>query len=245
MAVLSHEGTYPIMYGSWPLPVGSEHRYGYIARPDAAGRFPVVLVLPSLEGLTSFEKDMCRTLARAGIAAIALEFYRDGATSLAGYDGLDDARAITDIDEIHDFIVSPDVDWNVSSYVGVLGTDVGGRFGIISGGTRPWVKSLIVAYTPLTGDEERHYQVADYLDHLPVPVLGLYGRDDGLIDNSTVDEAQRRNAHGQWLLYEDAGHDFLDIEAEGFDSASASDATARILAFFRATLPPAEEEDLG
>jgi dienelactone hydrolase len=97
----------------------------------------------------------------------------------------------------------------------------------------------------LTGDDERHFQVAKYLDHLPVPVLGLYGRDDELIDNSTVDEAQRRNEHGQWLLYQDAGHDFLDVEAEGFDSDSAADATARILAFFHATLPSAQEEDLG
>lgn len=245
MAVLSHEGTHPIMYGSWPLPIGSEHRSGYIARPDAAGRFPVVLVLPSLNGLSSFEKDMCRTLARSGIVAISPEFYRHEVSSLQAYNSLDDARAITDIDELHDFIISSDVDWNVSADIGVLGTDVGGRFGIITAGTRPWVKSLVVAYTPLTGDEERHFQVAKYLDHLPVPVLGLYGRDDTLIDNSTVDEAQRRNSHGQWLLYQDAGHDFLDIESEGFDSAAAADATARILAFFSATLPPAEEEDLG
>jgi len=245
LAVLSHEGTHPIMYGSWPLPVGSQHRPGYIARPDAAGRFPVVLVLPSLNGLTSFEKDMCRTLARSGFVAISLEFYRGDVSPLESYSTLDDARAITDIDELHDFIVSSDVDWNVSADVGVLGTDVGGRFAIIAAGTRPWVKALVVGYTPLTGDDERHFQVAKYLDHLPVPVLGLYGRDDELIDNSTVDEAQRRNDHGQWLLYQDAGHDFLDVEAQGFDPDSAADATARILAFFHATLPPAEEEDLG
>ncbi|MBW3666486.1 MAG: dienelactone hydrolase family protein, partial [Actinobacteria bacterium] len=68
MAVLPHEGTYPIMYGSWPIPVGSGHRTGYISRPDEEGRFPVVFVLPSLEGVTGFEKDLCRRLARRGFA---------------------------------------------------------------------------------------------------------------------------------------------------------------------------------
>ena len=233
------------MYGSLPLPIGSGHQPGYIARPDAAGRFPVVLVLPSLNGLTSFEKDMCRTLARSGIVGISPDFYRSGDSPLEAYNGLDDSRAITDIDELHDFIVSDDVDWNVSKDIGVLGTDVGGRFAIVTAGTRPWIKALVVGYTPLTGDDERQFQVAEYLDHLPVPVLGLYGRNDELIDNSTVDEAQRRNGHGQWLLYQDAGHDFLDVEAKGFDSAAAADATARIVAFFKATLPAAEEEDLG
>jgi carboxymethylenebutenolidase len=97
----------------------------------------------------------------------------------------------------------------------------------------------------LTGDEDREHEVADYLDHLPVPVLALYGQDDDLIAVETVDEAQRRNDHGQWLLYEGAGHGFLDIAGDGYEPAAAEDAWARILAFFRATLPPPEIEDLG
>src|SRR5690606_13670444 len=63
VAVLSHEGTYPIMYGSYPVPVGAGYRRGYLARPDRAGRFPVVIVVPDLNGLSSFEKDICRTFA--------------------------------------------------------------------------------------------------------------------------------------------------------------------------------------
>ena len=233
------------MFGRWPLPIGSGHRSGYIARPDSAGKFPVVMVMPSLDGLGSYEKDLCRTLARSGIAAIAPDFYRDGDSPLDSYNRLADSRALTDIDEVYDFILSDDITWNVGTGLGLIGLDVGGRFAILASATRPWVRSLVVAYTPLTGDEHRDNQVAGYLDHLPVPVLGLYGQSDNLIETATVDEAQRRNDHGQWLLYEDAGHGFLDVEAEGYNEAAAADATARIIAFFRATLPPAEEEDLG
>jgi dienelactone hydrolase len=123
--------------------------------------------------------------------------------------------------------------------------DVGGRFAIAAAATRPWVKSLAVAYTPLTGDEDRGFQVASYLDNLPVPVLGLYGADDELIDAGTIDEAQRRNEHGLWLLYEGAGHGFLDVDADLYDADSAEEAFQRLIEFFKANLPQPEELDLG
>lgn len=245
MAVLSHEGTYPIMYGPWPIPVGASHRNGYIARPDEAGKVPVVFVVPDLDGMGSFEKDICRRLAREGFAALTVDLYGATGEPLDLYNSLTDDRALAVLDELHQFVVSDDVDWNVEDRMGVLGIDVGGRFAIIKSATRDWVRSLALCYTPLTGDEEREHQVADYLDHLPVPVLGLYGAEDDLIDAETVDEAQRRNDHGQWLLYEALGHGFLDIDGDDFDQAAADDAFARLVAFFRGSLAKAEIEDLG
>jgi len=245
LAVLSHEGTYPIMYGSWPIPVGSAHRTGYISRPDESGRFPIVFVLPGLEGMGSLEKDLCRRLAREGFAALSIDMYGATGDPLERYNALDDERALSVLDELFQFVVSDDVEWNVEDAVGILGTDLGGRFGLIKAATRDWVRSLAVCYTPLTGDEDRAHQVAMYLDHLPVPVLGLYGARDELIDIATVDEAQRRNDHGQWLLYDEAGHGFLDIEGAGFDQSAADDAFARLLAFFKATLASPMIEKLG
>ena len=245
MAVLSHEGTYPIMYGSIPIPVGAAHRGGYLARPDETGKVPTVVVVPDLDGLASFEKDLCRRLARGGFAAISIDIYARSGGGLDLYNDLTDDRALYVLDELHQFIVSDDVTWNLGDKLGLLATDVGGRFGLIKAATRDWVGSLALCYTPLTGDEDREHQVADYLEHLPIPVLGLYGADDELIDRSTVDEAQRRNDHGQWLLYEGVGHGFLDIDGPGFDQSAADDAFARLLAFFGATLPAAEIEELG
>ena len=48
VAVLPHEGTFSILYGTFPVPIGSGYRPGYLARPDEAGRFPVVFVLPGV-----------------------------------------------------------------------------------------------------------------------------------------------------------------------------------------------------
>lgn len=245
LAVLAHEGTYPILYGSFPIPFGASHRTGYLARPDETGKFPVVIVLPDLGGLDSFEKDLCRRLARTGIAAVAIDLYRDRTDPLSAYNGLTDQGALADVEEAYEFIMSGDVGWNAGDRVGLLGVDVGGRFALIQAARQPWVASVAIAYTPLTGDEEREHPVAGFLAHLPIPVLGLYGADDDLIDAGSVDEAQARNQHGQWLLYEGTEHGFLDPTAPGYHAGSADDALARIIAFFQATLPKPQIEELG
>jgi carboxymethylenebutenolidase len=245
LAVLAHEGTYPIMYGSMPLPVGATHRTGYLARPDEAGTFPVVIVVPDLTGMDSFEKDLCRRLARSGIAAVAVDLYRSEGDPLVAYNALSDNRALTDLDEIHEFIMSDDVAWNAGDTIGLLGLDVGGRFALLKAARAPWVASVAVAYTPLVGDDTRDLQVAEILGQLPVPVLGLYGGNDELIDTRSVDEAQARNEHGQWLLYDGAAHGFLDPTAPGYDESAAEDAIARLIPFFTQTLPAATVEDLG
>lgn len=244
MAVLPHEGTFAILYGAQPIPVGSTYRPGYMARPDEAGRFPVVLVLPGLTGLSSHIKDICRRLARRGFATLSPDLYGPG-DPLESYSGRSDREILTDLDESHGFVQSDDVFWALPARIGLLGLDVGGRLALILAATRPWVASVAVVSTPLTGDEDREHKVADFLDHLPVPVLGLYGATDDLISSQTVDEAQNRNEAGQWLLYDGAQHDFLDDDSEQYEAAAASDALTRITQFFQATLPQPETEDLG
>ena len=51
MATLPHEGTYSVMYGNLTVSVGSGYRGGYLARPDQAGRWPVVVVAHSSGGV--------------------------------------------------------------------------------------------------------------------------------------------------------------------------------------------------
>ena len=87
MAVLPHEGTFSILYGSHTVPVGATYRPGYLARPDEAGKFPVALIVPGLGGLGSAEKALARSLARNGVAALAVEVF-GGADSESRLSGL-------------------------------------------------------------------------------------------------------------------------------------------------------------
>jgi carboxymethylenebutenolidase len=241
MAALPHEGEYSVMYRTFPIPVGSSYRRGYLTRPDKAGRFPVVVLIPDVDGLNAHEKNLARRLARRGIAVASVHPFESATgSSLRAYAELDDREVVRILDETHEFLASDDIDWAHADRVGVLGLDIGGRFALIQAAHRPWVAAAAAVYTPLTGDEDRRFPVADMLEHLAPPVLGLYGAADELIAGESVDEAQRRNAGGSWLLYENAGHGFMNESHPGYDVAAAEDAVARLVAFFQTHLPAPE-----
>ncbi len=242
MSVLPHEGTHPILYGSIGVPVGSGFQPGYLARPDLSGAFPAVLVLHDIYGLTSHEKELCRRLARHGLVALAVDLYRGSAPSrdatfdeaVTAYLALPDDRALRDVDEAYEFLMSPDVPWAVKGPVGLLGIDVGGHLALLYAATHAHVGAVAAVCAPLAGDEERARQVAAALREIAVPVLGLYGADDELIPPQSLDAA--RKIGGTWLLYEGVGHDFLNEQAAGYDPAAASDAVARLTELFTTKL---------
>ena len=57
------------------IPVSGGTIRGYVARPKAAGRFPVVLVVNEVFGLHAYILDVCRRLSKLGYVAIAPGFF--------------------------------------------------------------------------------------------------------------------------------------------------------------------------
>ncbi len=219
---------------------------GYIARPDTRGRYPIVMLLGGVDGLTSAVKDLARQLARHGYVVIAPNLYRDlhpGSDSdleaqLDAYNRVPDRQAIQDVTDAISWIVEDDAAFGAPGPFAIFGIDVGGRLGLIyAAHHQDQVASLIVAYPPLAGDEHRQLSVGEAIGMLPMAVLGLFGGQDELVPVEGVDEAQSRNPHGQWLLYDGAGHDFLNAESDDYDAGAAGDAVARIIKLLAATLP--------
>ncbi len=245
MAVMAHEGSLEILYRDYPYPTGSGFTTGYLARPDRIGLYPVVVLLPGLQGITPAIKDTARRLARHGYSTLVPDLTRGRHPGprasfeelVRAYDAIDDRRAMADVDDAVAWAVNDDADWAREGRYGVFGIDVGGRFALTYAAHRQAeVGALVVAYAPLAGDEHRQLQVADALEMLPMPVLGLYGAEDELVPADGVDEAQRRNPHGTWIRYEGVGHDFLDDDADTYHGGAAADAMARVLALFDAVL---------
>jgi len=222
LSVLAHEGTYPILYGSHAVPVGSGHRPGYLARPDQAGQFPAVLVLPDA-GLTSHHKDLSRRLARHGFASVAIDLPQQ----------LSDAIAA--VEEALDFVLVND--WAIGGRVGVLGVGNGGSAGLVAGADQPAIRALALVSAHL----EDEGPVAASVQRLAVPVLGLYGADEP--PGSGIDDG--RIGTGTFVVYHGVGSGFMDDGSPRYDPAASADAYRRLIEFFRQVLPAPQLERMG
>ena len=224
MSVLAHEGTYPILYGSYAVPVGSGHAPGYLARPDQAGRFPGVLVLPDGR-LRSFHRELCRRLARHGLAALAVGLPSELES------------AVAHVAEAHEFLMSADVTWVIEHHLGIVGLGTGGGPGLLYAADHAEVRAVGLVSTIL--DEAG--PVASVLERLAVPVFGLYATTE--VSGSEVDDGRLPN--GSFVVYAGVSGGFLDDGAPSYDSSASADAGRRLIDFLTRTLPPPETPRLG
>ena len=105
MSVLAGEGSHVILYGSTTFTVRTRSHSGYLARPDMAGSHAVAVALGDV---TPGMKDLCRQLARRGLAAVAVDPSRAGAVA-----------------DVAKWISAPGTPWADSARVGVIVTQDG------------------------------------------------------------------------------------------------------------------------
>lgn len=234
MSVLPYEGTYPILYGAYGVPIGSGYQQGYLARPDQAGRFPAVVVVADCAGVTAHEKDVARRLARHGFAAVVIDACGG---SDAAADPAADRQALRRIDESYEFIMSADISWALDKPVGLTGLGAGGRFAVGYGADYPAVGAVVMVGAPLDNSVAQ-----ESLARATCPVLGLYGADDPV---NPLGASEPASPTASWVVYQGAGSGFLNDAAPGYDPAAAADAYERIFGFLATALPPAEVDNLG
>ncbi len=234
MSVLPGEGTHVILYGSTSFPTRATHLPAYLARPDLAGAYPAVVVVPAAEGVTSGIKDVARRLARHGLAVLVLDPYRGGGPGRratpeereAAFARLEDRRVLADLDAGLAYLRRPGTEWADPARLGVLGIGAGGRW-VLLGAGEDRVRAIALAYTPLAGLDDAVVRV---------PLLGLYGRDDESVSASDVEAAHARLPQSEWVLYDGVGGGFLDDGSAGYDPEAAEDALERLVEFFAARL---------
>lgn len=251
MSVLKHEGTHPILFETASVPMRTVTHTVYRAMPDLRGVWPTLMVVGGAKGLSSPIKDLCRRLARHGFAALAPDLYADSAVPK---DPTDAALEFANLDPSATRRILRDVGRYLADGMGPWDTDEEG-FGIVAfrEGAVHGVKTAIDFGSPLVlgspnlreispGLDDRFKPlppppgVIDFLPGLVEPVLGLIGKDDEVSPLDDVMEARRAAPHSQWVLYDGAGHDFLDDNEAGFDPVAFNDAFDRIVDFFTKNL---------
>lgn len=240
MSVLEGEGTTLILYGTIDIPLGARSWSGYLARPDGVGEWPTVVVVPGAWGLSGSVKDLCRRLARHGIAAIAADPVRgqhlDPRTSP---EEADDAlatiplsRALDDIGAFARFIVNPSADWsNAEHGYGVVGFDAGASWAARHVASHPSAISLVVVDPPLG-------PLADLIADVAVPILGTAPRSESSEWDDDFEAVRDAAGQAEWALYADVGSGFWDIGRDEYDHMAATDSVDRLVGFFGRTLPP-------
>jgi len=221
----------------------------YVARPDAPGPFPAVIVVNEIFGLHAYILDVCRRLAKLGYVAVAPGFF----------DRAGDPAPLTDFTAIRK-IVAAASDAQVMGDVGAalawlkaepfVAADRIAITGFCWGGRVVWnacetyrdLRAGVAWYgqmAPAEGaspDPSRQWPI-DHVADLRCPVLGLYGGQDPLTKAAPAMRAALAAAGAttsQIVVYPDAGHGFHADYRESYNEADARDAWSRMLAFFAA-----------
>lgn len=228
------------------LTVGGTQIPAYDARPDRAGKAPMVVVISGFTGNSEHNKDVVRRFAQAGYYAIAPELYsREGGMQGKNFTEMGQiAGRVTRAQYLSDIRAAADYakqqSWARADRLGVTGFCGGGALTLHTAAEYPGVAAAV----PWYGQVKRVYSDAPGVDafslvgRIKAPVLGLYGDADPGIPSADVRsfEVELRkagNTNVEFILYPDAPHAFFsDDRPQVYKKEASEDAWKRCLAFF-------------
>lgn len=220
----------------------------YVARPDGAGPYPVVIVVSEIFGVHEYIRDVCRRLAQLGYVAMAPDFF-----ARAG-----DPSGMSDYAEIRKIVATAtdeQVMGDLSAAMAFLKaqdyaqTDKAAITGFCWGGNITWqacqrlnlFKAGVAWYGRLARPadapaDERQWPV-DMAEDLSAPVLGLYAGQDQGIPLADVEKMRQALAaagktDSEIIVYPESQHGFHADYRSAYDAAAAKDGWTRMLAHF-------------
>lgn len=206
---------------------------GYLARPAAAGPYPVVLVCHENRGLTAHIEDVTRRLAKAGYVGLAVDLLsRAGGTAAVGSDNAPgQLSALTPDQYVQDFrsgwaytATLPEAD---APRVGMVGFCFGGGVTWQVAMHMPELRAAVPFYGPAALEAD--------VPNLQAAVLAIYGERDSRINGGIPAIEAAMLANGKVFekqIYAGADHAFHNDTSSRYNAEAARDAWARTLAWF-------------
>lgn len=210
---------------------------GYLARPAGERTRPGVVVIQEWWGLNDNIRDIADRFATEGFVALAPDLYY-GETAHEP----DEARKLAMALEYPDAlgVIQAAVNYLLADErvapkkVGVVGFCMGGGLAWHGAAKLEGIGAAVPCYG---GGPEMTPQEAARIQS---PVLAIYGgQDRGVSPEVARRRAALMDAAGvkhEMVIYEDAGHAFMNDRRPVYDPEAAEDAWRRILALFRETL---------
>jgi carboxymethylenebutenolidase len=218
----------------------------YEARPAAAGRYPVVLVVPEAFGMHEHIKDIARRFAKLGYVGITFEPYaREGGVLqlpdiqaiMKVINAVPDARVMADLDAIVAYAKQhPSAQ---ADRVGVTGFCRGGLYALLYAAHSPDMKAAVAWYgqiKPAMAPGIRTEGPLNVVSKINCPILMLNGEADAGIPVADVREMEAAlKAAGKTVevaIYPGAPHAFFADYRPSYRPEAAKDAWARCVAWF-------------
>ena len=221
----------------------------FVARPQAKGRKPVVIVVSEIFGLHEYIRDVCRRLARLGYVAIAPSFFAR----------VGDPAPLTDFSKIMPIVnaannaqVMGDITATIAwidqqkfvkkDAIGITGFCWGGAVVWMASALTPRIKAGVAWYgrlTPREGSTDQRKWPLDVAGELKSPVLGLYAENDGGIPLSSVEAMKAAlekagNRESRFIIFPGTQHGFHADYRPQYQEAAAKLGWDELLAWFAA-----------
>lgn len=223
----------------------------YVARPDAPGRFPVVVVVSEVFGVHEYIRDVCRRLAKLGYVALAPDFFVRAGDPSTISDFAEIRRIVSQASDhqvMGDLVaglawlkVQPFVD---RRRMAITGFCWGGAVAWLACERLPDFRAGAAWYGRLTppppgeflGEPDREWPV-QLAARLKAPVIGFYaGKDQGIPVADVAFMRQVLQAAGKrgsdLIVYPEAQHGFHADYRSSYDAEAAQDAWTRMLEHF-------------
>ncbi len=219
----------------------------YFARPLGVDSFGGVVVIHHMPGYDAPTKEIVRTFAANGYAALMPNLYHrdapgaspdDAAATARAKGGVPDERLIGDVGAAADYLRALD---GSNGKVGVIGYCSGGRQSFLAACSLPLDAAVdcygaFVIGTPPAEIPLKVGPIAHLAENLSCPLLGLFGADDKYpspdevdqLDKILTEEAKPHEFH----VYEGAGHAFFSVNRPAYRVEAANDGWQKIWDFY-------------
>ena len=226
---------------------GGDQIEAYFARPLGPGPMGGVVVIHHMPGYDAGTKEITRTFAVHGYAAVCPNLYwreapgadpDDAAATARAGGGVPDERLLGDVAGAAAFLRSLPYS---NGKVGVIGYCSGGRQSYLAACSLDLDAAVdcygaFVTGTPPEGFPLQVRPVVGLTPQLSCPVLGLFGQDDQYPTPEQVDELEAALKDAgkvyEFHRYEGAGHAFFSVDRPSYRVEAAQDGWQRIWAHF-------------
>ena len=202
----------------------------FLARPEATGAFPGVIVIQEWWGLVPHIKDVASRFAAEGFVALAPDLYH-GQTASEPDGAMQLSRSLAWESALHDLKATAKHFSRLpycTGAIGSVGFCMGGGLSFRLAAHTDDLSACVIFYG-MSPD-----QLAE-AEQVNCPVLGHYGEEDARITQSMPAlESALRNAGTpvEMHVYGGAPHAFFNDESPAYREWAAKEAWARTLAFF-------------